>query len=393
VLALAALRPAGPLTAGEIMAATGLSRPTVHAACDELIRLGWAVEREGLRPGEEARTGRPARRYEFHATAGFVVGVDMGVHTVRAVVADLRGAVVGADRRRVVAAGAAVDDVSADDRVGTIRAAVAAALRDAGVAPAAVLGAALGVPAAVDAFTGRVRGAEYHLPGLDAFDLRTAPWEPFGWTGQVGNDANLAALAERWRGAAADASDAVVLLAGERLGAGLVLGGALVQGSHGGAGELRFLDLVPGAAATGIGLWARVLAARAGAGRPDDLSVPSAAEVAATGGTSAEDVFAAARAGEGWARHVVDGVADRMALALTPLVTLLDPGLVVISGAVAASCDVLLPTLQSRLTAAVPWPVRVVASDLGPDVVVTGTVRLALDAVEAELAAADLWPR
>jgi predicted NBD/HSP70 family sugar kinase len=213
-----------------------------------------------------------------------------------------------------------------------------------------------------------------------------------GWIGQVGNDANLAALAERWRGAAAGADDAVVLLAGERLGAGLVLGGALARGSHGGAGELRFLDLIPGAAATGIGMWARVLARRGQAGRADDLSVPTSAEVAETGGSLAEEVFAAARAGEVWALRVVDGVSDRMALALTPVVTLLDPGLVVISGAVAASCDVLLPRLESRLAAMVPWPVRLAASDLGADVVVLGAIRLALDDVEARLVMEDgVW--
>jgi len=116
---LEALRPAGPLTAGDIMETTGLSRPTVHAACEELIRLGWAVEREGQRPGEEARTGRPARRYEFHARAGFVVGVDMGVASVRALVADLRGAVVGAARRRLGA-----PPLVPGERLGVVRAAV-----------------------------------------------------------------------------------------------------------------------------------------------------------------------------------------------------------------------------------------------------------------------------
>lgn len=384
---LEALRPAGPLTAGDIMETTGLSRPTVHAACEELIRLGWAVEREGQRPGEEARTGRPARRYEFHARAGLVVGVDLGVATVRALVADLRGTVVGAARRRL-----GPPPLVPGERLGVVRAAVEEALREADVAPSAVLAAGLGVPAAVDVRTGQVRAAEYHLPDLTGVDLRTAPWEAFGWTGQVGNDANLAALAERWRGAAAGADDAVVLLAGERLGAGLVLGGALARGSHGGAGELRFLDLIPGAAATGIGLWARVLARRGRAGRADDLSVPTSAEVAETGGPLAEEIFAAARAGEAWALRVVDGVSDRMALALTPVVTLLDPGLVVISGAVAASCDVLLPRLESRLAAMVPWPVRLAASDLGADVVVMGSIRLALDDVEARLVVEDgVW--
>ncbi len=395
VAALDALRPAGPLTAGEIMDATGLSRPTVHAACEELIRLGWALEREGQRPGDEPRTGRPARVYEFRARAGYALGVDLGVHTVSALVTDLRGDVVGEARSRFRSPG-----VGAAERLDGARSVAREALGRAGVEPTAVLAVALGVPAAVDVLTGHARASDDYLPGLAAVDLREAFAQVVGRQALVENDANLAALAERWRGAAAGADDVVVLLAGERLGAGLVLGGSVVRGRHGGAGEMGFLDLIPGLAATGIATWARVLGARAVGARTRevgtvgtraveggggiDTSVPSAAEIAADG-PSAEEVLAAARAGEPWARGVVEVIADKLATALAPVVTLLDPGLVVISGAVAGSCDVLIPGIEGRLAGLAPWPARLAASGLGDRVVVTGAVRLALDAIEADL--------
>jgi predicted NBD/HSP70 family sugar kinase len=404
---LDALRPAGPMTAAEIMRLTGLSRPTVHAACEELIRLGWAVERDARRTGEQPRTGRPARVYEFDATAGHVLGVDMGVHKVTAVLADLRGSAV--TTATVHFRGTRI---SAAERLDVVRAVVTEVLGTADVTAASVLAVGLAVPAAVDAVTGRTRTSEDYLPGLAAVDLREALVEPFGWSGvHVDNDANLAALAERWRGAIAGEDDAVVLLAGERLGAGLLLGGALRRGRHGGAGEMRFLDLIPGVAATGIGTWARVLGARAqrlherrnAQRRPDlgsllragalrgsggdhglDDSVPTAAEIAG-GGPRAQDVFDAARKGERWALDVVGLVADKLATALAPVVTLLDPGVVVLSGAVAASCDVLIPGIEARLGLLAPWPARIVASELGDRVVVTGAVRMALDSVEAAL--------
>ncbi|MFS2032344.1 ROK family protein, partial [Curtobacterium sp. CT11-45] len=59
----------------------------------------------------------------------------------------------------------------------------------------------------------------------------------------VENDANLAALAER--PSSGDASFAA-LLSGERFGSGLVVDGVLLRGAHGGAGEMRVLDLVEG---------------------------------------------------------------------------------------------------------------------------------------------------
>ena len=74
------------------MAATGLSRPTVHEICDDLIARGLAVE-EAPAPG--GGPGRRPRVYAARADAAHVVGVDMGESTVRAAVADLRGDVVG----------------------------------------------------------------------------------------------------------------------------------------------------------------------------------------------------------------------------------------------------------------------------------------------------------
>src|SRR4051794_32561245 len=88
--ALDALRESGPLRVTELMARTGLSRPTVDALADELVRLGWAEE---VAP-EGAHRGRPARSLAFRADAGYVAGVDIGEAKVRVAVADLRGEVV-----------------------------------------------------------------------------------------------------------------------------------------------------------------------------------------------------------------------------------------------------------------------------------------------------------
>ena len=86
---------AGAFTATEAIDATGLTRSTVLAACEELVRLGWLHELDDARAAGEYRIGRPARRYELDTAAGVVVGVDAGQHRVTAFVADLRGTVLG----------------------------------------------------------------------------------------------------------------------------------------------------------------------------------------------------------------------------------------------------------------------------------------------------------
>src|SRR3954463_11226152 len=87
---LDALRDSGPLRVTEIVARTGLSRPTVDAVADDLVRLGWVEESVADTP----RRGRPARSLAFRAHAGYVAGLDIGEVKVRAAVADLAGEIV-----------------------------------------------------------------------------------------------------------------------------------------------------------------------------------------------------------------------------------------------------------------------------------------------------------
>ena len=356
---LDAVLDAGPCTGADLMARTGLSRPTVHAVCDDLIGRGWLVEPP--RP-DPAGPGRPARIYAPRPGAGFVLAVDMGATSVRAAVADLGGTVTGE-------AGAAFahEHVAAADRLALTRDTCARALDAAGAAPGRVLGAVLGVPAPVDA-GGRAAADEAYLPGLAALDLRAA-LAPTVARALVENDANLAVAAERWRGVARGVDDVVLVLAGERLGAGVCLGGRVVRGHRGGVGEMGFLDLVDGVGGTdAIGNLAR----RWGS-----------AELGRS--VRAEQVVAAAGAGDPAARGVVDAVARRIARALAVLSTLLDPELLVVGGAVAAAGEVLLAPLRREVARVTARPVRLAASSLADRGVLLGAVRVALDDVRPRL--------
>ncbi|NAZ84329.1 ROK family protein, partial [Kineococcus sp. R8] len=204
-----------PVTGSDLMAATGLSRATVHDVCDELAQLGWVREVANQREHGDYRKGRPARRYGFDGRGRVVVGVDAGQHRIGARVTDLHGTALG-HHEATTSPGA-----SPRTRVTTIARAVRAALRDAGTAEALVLAVAVGVPAPVDADgLTPARGNPFWArmnPGLSGL-LGAA----HGWTVLVDNDANLAALAEGWRGHGRGVASYVTLLAGERFGAGVV---------------------------------------------------------------------------------------------------------------------------------------------------------------------------
>jgi predicted NBD/HSP70 family sugar kinase len=202
----------------------------------------------------------------------------------------------------------------------------------------------------------------------------------------VDNDANLAVLAERWRGAAQGVDNVVVLLAGERLGAGICLGGRLIRGS-GAAGEMRFLELVEGVGNTdAVGGMCRELGAVAAAeiiagDRPEAPGGSVLVELCRRHpeDVTAEMVVEAARRGDPAAVEVVGVVMERTARAAAVVSTLLDPELLVLAGGPAGAGDVLLPVFDRQLSQLNSARPRLAASALGDHAALMGAVRVGLD--------------
>ncbi|MDR7350600.1 putative NBD/HSP70 family sugar kinase [Glycomyces algeriensis] len=368
-------------TASDAIAATGLTRSTVIALCDDLVERGWFAELPNARAaGEEYRKGRPARRYGLRADAGSVVGVDAGQHCVTAAVADLRG-------RELARVHTEVDPDGIEDRVSIADRTIAKALDAAGVLERSVLCAAVGVPAPTD-LDGASPDGEFEFwsrmnPGF------AAHFRERGWLTEVENDANLAALAEGALGAGVGASSYIALMSGERFGAGYVVDGHLVRGKRGAAGELRLLSLVEGVGSThGIAALLRTWALdlrTSGAVSDDSLIMKTPKEQ-----LGAEIVFHAAEAGDPAALALLDRMAERLARICAVLGGLLDVERIVFSGAVAESLGLLLPRTAARLDELTHPPApELAASPLGGGVVTLGALARALEIVRTNAIALD----
>ncbi|WP_287899312.1 helix-turn-helix domain-containing protein, partial [Arthrobacter sp.] len=81
---LRALRGTGPLTLGELAERIDVSRPTAGVGVGELEEIGWVLSDRASQG-----MGRPARRHALNAPAAAVVGVDLGLHSIRVVLHDL----------------------------------------------------------------------------------------------------------------------------------------------------------------------------------------------------------------------------------------------------------------------------------------------------------------
>ncbi|WP_369045126.1 ROK family protein [Sinomonas sp. P10A9] len=358
----------GGLTASELVGATGLTRATVIAVCDDLVGRGWALElsterADGTAPGR----GRPPRTFAFRADAGVVIGLDMGAGKTTALVADLLGTPVA------TASGTFPAGAPGEERIRIVGTTALTALASAGIPPGRVLAVGAGIAAPVDR-DGRIAAGQGFWRQFDV-GLADGLAERHGWRVILENDANLAALAEQWRGAARGVDDVAVVLAGERLGAGLLESGRLLRGRHGGAGELSFLSLVSGAEGPhGIGQLARAWGA-------EEALAPAGLAGLAPREVTAEVVFAAARDGDPGALRVLGRLSERMARVVAVLGTLLNPELVVLGGAVADASSALLPGIRGALPSLTDTPPRVEVSPLGGGAVALGAVRRALDDV------------
>lgn len=358
---------AEPVTAADVMAATGLTRSTAIEAVDALVALGLLRELPNARAGGEYTKGRPARRFALDARAAVVIGVDAGHLSLVVTVADLAGTTVA---RLSVPADA---DDSPAGRRRALGAAIDAALARARRPRTDVLALCVGVPAPVDA-QGR---SPAHR---DTFWDRMNPdlVDHLGWVPivRVENDANLAVLAERAVGAGVGSENVVAMLAGVRLGAGVVLGGRLLRGAHGGAGELVALAHVDGVGAVdGLGqrIAAWAAAAEVPAGHP--LGEP---------GVSARTVLDLARDGEPHALAVAHRAGVLVARVAGLLGSLYDPDRIVVSGAVAAGIEPVLAVARRLLPDELDLPApELLASPLGADVVAIGAVAGALEAARA----------
>lgn len=370
VLALISAADAA-VTGSDVIEATGLTRATVHAVCNELIRLGWVRELASRRE-VGTNSGRPSRWFEFNERAGLVLGVDIGAHSSTVAVADLRGTTLAVQRTPTSLADSAQHQADQAQR------AIRAAVLKAGAKMDEVLAVGMGFAARIDR-NGVIR-SENDESQTSYTARRGAIANLVGAAVLVDNDANLAALGERWRGAGSGVDDLAVLLAGERFGVGVIEAGRLLHGARGGVGEMSFLDMVEGVgSADGIALVARTWGAAAVGGKPKTVLRDLAGGV--PGAVTSEMVFAAAAQGDRVAEGILDRLATRLARIIATLGTLLNPELVVIAGAVSQATEVLLDPIAEQLPALTATPPRLAVSTLGEGVVSIGAVKLALDHV------------
>jgi predicted NBD/HSP70 family sugar kinase len=301
----------------------------------DLIQLGLVEE---VVPSGGAGVGRPSHVVAPRDDGPFVLAVDVDVTHLTIAAVGIGGTV----RRRDVLAN--VPPAPTPRAIAERTAESLDRMRLEGMPGSALAGVGVSVPGTVDRHSGHV-GVAPNLGWRDeAFGSLLADLLPSGVPIAVGNDADLAVLAEHRRGSARDCEDVVFLMGRVGVGAGILVGGQPLRGRDGHAGEIghNVVDVSGppchcgknGCTETYIGDGA--LLERAGRQLP-----PTEDAVAA--------LFADARAGDEPAMRAVRAVADPLGRAIANLVNTLNPARVILGGSLSSLLDLARAEIEASL--------------------------------------------
>ena len=246
-----------------------------------------------------------------------------------------------------------------------------------------IAGIGVGVPAPVTE-EGIVDGSA-NL-GWNYKNVRKELEELTGMHAEIGNDANVAALGEMWKGGGAGQKNMVMVTLGTGVGGGIIIGGRVLTGAHGAGGEIGHICvnyeetdscgcgnhgcLEQYTSATGIVRLAKKKLENET--RNTMLNLES---------VSAKDVFDAVKAGDEVAIEIAEVFGRYLGHGLANLAAVADPAVFVIGGGVSKAGEVLIPYIQKPYLERAFFAdkdVKFALATLGNDAGICGAAKLVL---------------
>jgi glucokinase len=218
------------------------------------------------------------------------------------------------------------------------------------------VGAGIGVPGIIDVEKGMMRKSA-NLPGWTDYPVRDEIERRLGARIFLDNDANVAALGEKWLGAGRDADNMAMLTLGTGIGGAIVLGGKLFYGMSGMAGEFGHVTIEPKGVLCGCGnrgcaeRYASATAVvRMAREAIESGQAPELAKAASSDPEfSAKSVYILAIQGNPDAQRIFERFGEVLGILMADLVNVLDLDMFVIGGGVVSAWDAFAPKMFAEL--------------------------------------------
>lgn len=257
-----------------------------------------------------------------------------------------------------------------------------------------VRGIGISCPGSVDFDTGVVLADSPNLIGWKGTSIKRALESFFNIPVLIDNDGNLAAWGEKYWGAGKNATNLICLTLGTGVGGGIIIDGKIYRGSHFYAGEIGHLkislsDDAPRCNCGQYGCLEALVSAGAIVREFVKLKcLPASGGAKGDSGLrlghniTAKTVFDAARRGDKIAKQVVLQTASYLGNAISSLINIFDPDIVVIGGGMAQAGNILFKPVQQVVKInSMPHPLRVptiAPAQLGKDAGLLGVAALVL---------------
>jgi glucokinase len=318
----------------------------------------------------------------------YILAVDLGGTQIRAALCDPSGQIL----RR------AVRPTQAQEGLEAVLARIGLTIEEAaeGVAQESIDGIGIGAPGPLDPTTGSILAAP-NLPGWINVPLRNLISARFGKRTFLGNDANLAGLAEATYGAARGVSDVVYLTISTGIGSGIIVGGRLLLGSRGLAAEAGHTIIDARGPKCGCGnrgclesfaagpAITRDVVNRLKAGKPSRLTKLVGGDLSKV---DARMISEAAQAGDKLAVNAFRRAGGYLGLGIVNLLHLFNPRMVVLGGSVTKAGPLLFDPMWEMIRAKAMPPylegLAIVPAALSDDVGLLGALALTATELRAE---------
>ena len=331
------------LSRADLAVMTGLNKTTVSSLIDELVACQFVKE---IGPHASAG-GRPGVLLELNPEAGCIIGLEIGVGYLNVVLTDFCAVILW--KRQVMFSGADTQSHETINRAATL---LRQAVRQSEQLGTRLLGIGVAIPGLVDVESGAV----VYAPNLGwrNVPLRQILSTKFTVPIYVDNDANAAALAERYMGVAQEVDNYVCVVANVGIGVGIVLDGQVFHGATGYSGEAGHVTLDPNGPLCHCGnhgCWERFASQSALIERVQQASHtgPLTADSIWTGNLdqlSLQSVLAAAKQGDPVARGAIDETGEYLGIGIANLVNTFNPELIALGGLLSLAEEFLTPVIQ-----------------------------------------------
>ena len=369
------LREVGSCSRADLVRASGLSAPTVTNVVGDLLAANL------IKPlGEgESSGGRPPDMISFKAERGCVLAADITAGLLSFLLTDLSGTEL--DRAQV---SLATQKTTPEAICRLIDVEARRLLRKHRKTGDKLLALVVGVPAITNVEDGIVLSIST-LENWRSVPLRALLSKVVDCRVIIENDTNLAALGERYHGAAEAEETFICINIGDNVSAGIVLGGQIHHGAQWSAGEIAYLRLPHvsrryptlhefGELETVLTSSGILKSWREATAKPRGHATSASRQMDARG------ILNLAQAGDPQAKKIIQHRAAIVSDIIVNLSLILNPGLILLGGEV-GSHPVLLSFVQKQLERCEFAVTRIAVATLGDSAVLWGAIAVGLEMI------------